>query len=329
VAWPPPYRLGACDPAVRDARLLSADAAGDSVESVTAELGESYAWCRALHRSYGRSYYLATRMLPAWKRPHVHALYGFARYTDEIVDHTGAESAAERAVRLRGWTDRLLAALDGAPAADPILPALLHTIDMFDLDLADFTAFLRSMAMDLTVTEYPTYAALLSYMDGSAAAIGTLMLPSLGSPDRALAREPARQLGLAFQLTNFIRDVSEDLDRGRIYLPREDLARFGVTPADLRQKQATGPIRALIAFEIGRARWHYAHAAPGILMLDPSSQSCIRAAYLLYGGILTEVERAGHDVFRCRATVPVRRRLAILGRCLLTPAGEPMAAVPG
>lgn len=322
-------RLGACGPAVRDARLLSAYAGGGSVEAVTVDLAESYARCRALHRAYGRGYYLATRMLPGWKRPHVHALYGFARYTDEIVDHTGAEPTAERAARLHRWTDRFTAAVGGAPVADPILPALLHTIDVFDLDRADFMAFLRSMAMDLTVTEYPTYADLLSYMDGSAAAIGTMMLPILGSPDRLLAREPARQLGLAFQLTNFIRDVSEDLDRGRIYLPREDLARFSVTPADLRQKRATGPIRELIAFEVGRARWHYARAAPGILMLDPSSQSCVRAAYLLYGGILTEVERAGHDVFRCRATVPARRRLAILGRCLLTPAGEPMAAVPG
>ena len=292
-------------------------------------LERSYERCRILHRAYGRSYYLATQLLPPWKRPHVHALYGFARYTDEILDHTGAESTAARAARLRAWGDRFAAALNGNPAPDPILPAVVHTIEEFDLDRADFSAFLRSMAMDLAVTRYGTYAELLSYMEGSAAAIGTMMLPVLGARDRVLAREPARQLGFAFQLTNFIRDVGEDLDRGRVYLPGQDLARFGVSVGELRRKVATEPIRELIAFEVGRARWHYARAAPGILMLDPSSQRCIRAAYLLYGGILGEVERAGYDVFRRRATVPMRRRLAILAQSLLAPAGDPVPVVAG
>lgn len=296
---------------------------------IPAHLAPSYERCRALHRAYGRSYYLATRLLPAWKRPHVHALYGFARYSDEIVDRDSGETTAARAERLRDWTNRCTAALSGATVPDPILPALLHTIDVFGLDRADFVAFLRSMAMDLTVTGYRTYADLLSYMEGSAAAIGTMMLPVLGARDRVLARDPARQLGFAFQMTNFIRDVGEDLDRGRMYLPGEDLARFGVTPDDLRRKTATEPVRALIAFEIGRARWHYARAVPGILMLDPSSQPCIRAAYLLYSGILAEVERAGHDVFRRRATVPARRRLAILAQSVLTPARESVPAVSG
>src|SRR5436309_1005228 len=122
-------------------------------------------------------------------------------------------------------------------------PAVRDTIERFELDRADFTAFLRSMAMDLTITGYPTYDDLLEYMEGSAAAIGTMMLPILGAADRAAAREPARQLGLAFQLTNFIRDVGEDLDCGRIYLPLKDLAEFGVTPDDLRARRATLPIR--------------------------------------------------------------------------------------
>jgi phytoene synthase len=175
-------------------------------------------------------------------------------------------------------------------------------------------------------------------MDGSAAAIGTMMLPilgvsrgsdqlSLGTRDRA-AREPARQLGLAFQLTNFIRDVGEDLDRGRIYLPLKDLAEFGVSPSDLAARVATGPVRDLIAYEVGRARRHYARAAPGIPMLAPSSQACIRAAFRLYGGILDEVVRAGFDVFSRRATVPNRRRLAVAAACLLTPPGRPVA-LPG
>jgi phytoene synthase len=296
--------------------------------SLSPRLVESYERCRRLHREHGRTYYLATRLLPRWKRPHVHALYGFTRYTDDLVDVVDGASPEERAARLRRWASAFAEALAGGPSDDPVLPAVLHTIDVFDLDRADFAAFLRSMEMDLTVTEYETYDDLLSYMEGSAAAIGTMMLPVLGADDVAVAREPARQLGLAFQLTNFIRDVAEDLDRGRIYLPLKDLADFGVAERDLHARVATGPIRELIAFEVARARRHYARAAPGLAMLAPSSQGCIRAAYRLYGGILDEVVRAGYDVFARRATVPNRRRLAVAAASLLTPPGRPVR-VPG
>jgi len=201
---------------------------------VEADLAGAYERCRTLHKHHGRTYYLATRLLPAWKRRHVHALYGFTRYADEIVDRTEALPPEQRAARLTEWSDRFVAGLRGEPVDDPLLPAVLHTIAVFDLDVADFVTFLRSMAMDLTITSYPTYDDLLGYMEGSAAVIGTMMLPILGTSDRIAAREPARQLGLAFQLTNFIRDVAEDLRRGRVYLPIEDLARFELTPADLR-----------------------------------------------------------------------------------------------
>src|SRR3954454_18429911 len=198
------------------------------------DLTAAYARCRDLNRVHGRTYYLATRLLPAWKRRHVHALYGFARYADEIVDAMDGTTAVERARRLRRWSDRFLAGLAGVRVADPVLPAILHTVEVFRLDRENFAAFLHSMAMDLTVTSYDTYDDLLDYMAGSAAAIGTMMLPVLGPPALAPPREPARQLGLAFQLTNFLRDVPEDLDRGRIYLPLADLERFDVRPSELR-----------------------------------------------------------------------------------------------
>ena len=282
------------------------------------DLSASYELCRLLHRRHGRTYYLATRLLPAWKRRHVHALYGFARYADEIVDAMDGTPAAERARRLRGWSDRFLAGLAGVRVADPVLPAVLHTVEVFRLDREDFAAFLHSMAMDLTVTSYDTYDDLLDYMAGSAAAIGTMMLPVLGAADLAAAREPARQLGLAFQLTNFLRDVPEDLDRGRIYLPLADLERFDVRPSELRRPSRK--TRELIAFEVDRAREHYRRAEAGIAMLDPASQPCIRTAYHLYGGILDEIVAAGYDVCTRRATVPVVKRLAVAARNL---AGTP------
>ncbi|GAB1643694.1 phytoene/squalene synthase family protein [Krasilnikovia sp. MM14-A1259] len=296
------------------------------------DLADAYERCRDLHRHHGRTYYLATRMLPAWKRRHVHALYGFARYADEIVDGTEALPPPERAARLAAWSDSFLAGLRGAPVDDdPLLSAVLHTIAVFDLDLDDFAAFLRSMAMDLTVTSYATYADLLDYMEGSAAVIGTMMLPILGSTDPVAAREPARQLGLAFQLTNFIRDVAEDLDRGRTYLPDAHLAEYGVTRDALCAARAAGratpAIRALIRAECRRARAHYAAAAPGIPLLAPASQACMRTAFRLYAGILDEVAAADHDVFARRATVPHRRRATVAVRCLFTRPGTPLATV--
>jgi phytoene synthase len=302
------------------------------MEAGMGSLAASYERCRQLHRQHGRTYYLATRLLPAWKRRHVHALYGFVRYADELVDGAGSLPVAERAARLNAWSARFLAGLDGSTVDDPLLPAVLHTIRVFDLDLEDFRRFLASMAMDLEVTGYHTYDDLLGYMEGSAAVVGTMMLPILESPDPVAAREPARQLGLAFQLTNFIRDVSEDLDLGRVYLPGADLARFGVTTADLKAAQAAGtasePIRELVAFEVQRARGHYDRAAPGVTMLAPASQGCIRAAYRLYGGILDEVEKLDYDVFARRARVARSRRLAVAVASVLTAAGRPVP-LPG
>jgi phytoene synthase len=278
---------------------------------------ESYGFCREVHRTFGRTYYLATLLLPPWKRRHVHALYGFTRYTDEIVDRLDVSRPAERVAQMRRWRARFAAALAGGPTDHPVLPAVLHTIAVFRLDLDDFEAFLDSMEMDLTVTGYETYDDLLEYMEGSAAAIGTMMLPILGAVDLAAAREPARQLGFAFQLTNFIRDVGEDLDRGRIYLPAKDLADFGVSADDLRSRRATRAVRDLIAFEVGRARAHYAQAAGGISLLAASSRPCIRTAFRAYGAILDEVVRQGYDVFQRRATVSAARKVGMVARSLL------------
>jgi phytoene synthase len=281
-------------------------------------LSAAYERCRQLHARHGRTYYLATLLLPRWKRRHVHALYGFTRYADEIVDDLASSlDRAGQAAALRAWGDRFFAGLHGAPVQDPVLPAVLHTVRAFDLDVTDFERFLDSMAMDLTVTGYRTYDDLLGYMEGSAAVIGTMMAPILESADPPAARTHARQLGLAFQLTNFLRDIGEDLERGRVYLPATDLERFGVTRADLAAPRATPAVAELLAFEVGRAKAHYRAAAPGIGLLAPSSRPCVQVAFDLYGGILDEVEQAGDQVLARRVAVPRHRRLQVAGRHLL------------
>lgn len=290
---------------------------GPSEPDGPATLTASYERCRLLNARHGTSYYLATRLLPAWKRPHVHAMYGFARYADEIVDALGPRlTPAGRAQALAQWGESFFRSLRAGRSDDPVLAAVVHTARSFAISEADIGAFLRSMAMDLTVRSYATYADLLGYMDGSAAAIGTIMLPVLETTDPAAAREPARQLGLAFQLTNFIRDVSEDLGRGRIYLPAADLERFGVTAADLAGPEPSAAVGDLLAFESARARRHYRAAMGGIGLLVPSSRPCILAAMELYGGILDEIERCGYRVLGRRVRLSRRRRAAIFARHL-------------
>jgi phytoene synthase len=269
-------------------------------------LRAAYEQCRRLNAAHGRTYYLSTLLLPPGKRPYVHALYGFARFADELVDDLDSPDPAE----LVAWSDRFLADLARGDSADLISRAAIHTARTWSIPVATFEAFLDSMRMDITVTGYPTYADLERYMNGSAAVIGLQMVPIL-EPTDDRAAEHARLLGEAFQLSNFIRDVGEDLRRGRVYLPQEDLERFGVTRADLAARVVTPPVRELLRFEIARTRDLYERARPGIEMLHPTSRDCIRTAFTLYGGILDAVEDADYQVLDRRVSVPLRRRLRV------------------
>ena len=205
-------------------------------------LDESYALCREFNKRHGTTYYWSTKVLPKVKQHHVHALYAFARYADDIVDEIPSQGGRdvpveERAAALRDFGDRFFADLAARRSDDPVLKAVVHTVRAFDIDTDAFHRFLRSMAMDLTVESYETWDDLLVYVDGSAAVIGEMMLPILEPTDYDVALPHARDLGVAFQLTNFLRDIGEDLDRGRQYIPLEDSRRFGVTldrPAESR-----------------------------------------------------------------------------------------------
>ena len=270
------------------------------------QLRASYERCRRLNADHGKTYYLATLLLPPHKRPYVHALYGFARYADEFVDSLDAPDPD----RLVAWGDTVLADLRRGSSDDPIGAALVDTVRTWDLPLEHFAAFLRSMRMDITVREYPTYEDLADYMYGSAAVIGLQMVPIL-EPLTEEAYPRARALGEAFQLSNFLRDVGEDLDRGRVYLPLEDLDRFGLRRADLERRVVTPAVRELLRFEIARTRELYAYAGEGIAMLHPTSRDCIRTAFVLYGGILDAIERANYQVLDRRVRVPLPRRLRV------------------
>jgi phytoene synthase len=281
------------------------------------DLRASYAECKRLNALHGKTYFLATLLLPKAKRPFVHALYGFARYADEIVDDLASElSVEEKAEALSTWGNTVLADLKKGTSDDHVGRALIDTVKRFDIPHEHFEAFLHSMTMDLTVQEYETYEDLLEYVYGSAAVIGLEMVPILG-PLHNDAYEAAKKLGIAFQLANFIRDVDEDLDRGRVYLPIKELAQFGVTREMLEERVLTPEIIEALKFQIARVRQLKAEAAPGIAMLQATSRPCIEAASTLYCGIVDEVEKIGYDIFNTRAKTSTARRIRVAGAAFI------------
>ena len=277
-------------------------------------LAESYDLCKEFNKRHGTTYYWSTKVLPRAKQRHVHALYGFCRYADDIVDDLGPVPVDTRERALKDFGDRFFADLAAGESRDPVLRAVVDTVTTCKIDEGCFRRFLRSMTMDLTVEKYETWDDLLGYMDGSAAVIGEMMLPIL-EPMNPAAIGPARDLGNAFQLTNFLRDVNEDLDRGRVYIPQEDVRRFGV---DLAERRCTPQFVELMKFEIERCRALYRSADDGLALLPPQSRRSIGAARVLYGRILDKIEGQNYDVFAKRASVSTWEK-AVMVTKLMTP----------
>ncbi len=286
----------------------------DAAGIIDPELRSSYLECKRLNAQHGKTYYLATLLLPKSKRPHVHALYGFARYADEIVDDLASTlTDQQKSDALRRWSDQLLTDIANGRSSDAVGRALVDTVQRFNIPIAYFEAFLHSMAMDLTITQYDTYEDLMEYVYGSAAVIGLQMVHVLGTVDgeKANALPLAEKLGISFQLANFIRDVGEDLERGRVYLPMSELASFGVNREMLERRQISPQIIEALKFQIARVRELQKESDAGIALLSADSQACIRAASELYCGIVDEVEKIDYDIFNHRAKTSTWRRASV------------------
>ena len=282
---------------------------------VDPKLRASYQECKRLNSIHGKTYYLATLLLPPAKRPHVHALYGFARYADEIVDDLASNlTLDEKALLLKKWSNQVLSDIKSGSSNDPIAAALVDTVSRFKIPIAHFEAFLHSMNMDLTVRQYQTYEDLHEYVYGSAAVIGLQMVSVLGtiSPDAVTsANEAAEKLGIAFQLANFIRDVGEDLDRGRVYLPMTELEAHGVNRQMLEERVITPQIKSALKEQIQRVRRLQNESTAGIKLLTPGARECIQAASQLYCGIVDEVEKIDYQIFTKRAKTSNWRRTKV------------------
>ena len=288
---------------------------------MTAKLEAGYRRCAELTRRHGTTYYWGALLLPRAQRRDVFAVYALCRLADDIVDEPDVVQPADTAVPRDGTPAERLAAFRGAffsalargDADEPVMAAIVDSINRRGTDPECFERFFDAMGSDVTQDTWATWPDLRDgYMEGSAAVIGEMMLPVLQplTPD---AQGPARALGQAFQLTNFLRDVGEDLDRGRVYLPQEDLARHG---ADPWLRTVTPAWRAMMAEQVARNRALYAEGQRGLAMLPPAARRCVGTALVLYSRILDRIEEADYDVFAGRLRVPDREKLAVALRAV-------------
>jgi phytoene synthase len=250
----------------------------------------SYGTCRRIARRTARNFYYAFLVMPAEKRRAMCAIYAFMRRTDDLADDAGSLS------QLRAWRAQVEAVFAGDDSSDPILPALADTVRRYRIPHRHFFELLDGAEMDQSVTRYETFEELYRYCYRVASCVGLIVLPVFGYEDDA-ALAPAEACGIAFQLTNILRDVKEDAGMGRIYLPREDLRQFGVTEDDIMNAQFTPQFVELMRFEAGRAREYYRNAQPLLGMISPDSRGTLAVMMGIYGGILDKIERTGFAVF--------------------------------
>jgi phytoene synthase len=245
-------------------------------------------------RRHDPSYYLAVSRLPRERRAAVHALYGFVRGADEIVDGSHpARSPHERRAALDNWEAELERGLASGHSSHEVIAALVHAAAAHELPLRELRAYMSSMRMDCGRLRVQTREELDRYMEGSAASVGRIMAAILGA---ATESERLARLGVAFQLTNFLRDVREDYALDRIYLPAEERERVGVEERDLAAATATPGLKKLIASEVERARELFAESTPALVAAIPSAARGIGFAHGVYASVLDRIERNGFDV---------------------------------
>jgi len=257
--------------------------------------------CRQIHKRYGTTYYYSTLRFPAEIKWRVHGLYAFVRVPDEWVDNPSQLDFVDPRQEIEGWRSQMVKGIKGTRPDHPALRVFCDAVQECGLPVAEAHLFLDAMIMDLDRNRYQTYEDLRDYMRGSAAAVGVLMCHAMGGQTDEDSVHRAKALGEAMQLTNFLRDIREDYDRGRIYLPQEDLSRYGVTEGDIAEGRNNDSFKDLMRFEIERARQLYAYSDPGITRLPAEARKAVLLARILYSQILDRIEDQNYDVFSRRA----------------------------
>jgi phytoene synthase len=278
----------------------------------------SYAAAERVTAEWARSFYFASRFLPADKRRATFALYDYCRHADNLVDHRGDRPAALVRADLAALGAAVRRMHGGACPTDPRWLALWDTLGRYPIPLDSLLALLDGVAMDLDPVAFQDFPTLERYCRLVAGGVGLMLGPMLGAVHDGFSASGVR-LGVAMQLTNLLRDVGEDLDGGRVYLPASELERFGLSRADLEARRVTPAFRGLMQFQIERAR-RYFDAGSRVVQLFPpdGSRLTVRLLQKTYAGILDAIERLDYDVFRARAYVSAPRKLMILGGAIWT-----------
>jgi phytoene synthase len=271
-------------------------------------------YCQEKAARSGSSFYYSFLFLPPEKRRAITALYAFCREVDDVVDECSDPGVAR--AKLAWWRQELAQAFAGNPQ-HPVTRALAPAVRRFNLPLEQFQEIMDGMEMDLSQDRYPDFRSLALYCHRVAGVVGQLSAEIFGYRDHA-TRKYAHELGLAFQLTNIVRDVGEDARRGRIYLPLDEMAQFGVAPADLVQGRESDGFRRLIAAQIARARSHYQQALALLPRRDRASQRPGLVMAAIYRTLLDEIERDGCRVLNQRTTLTPLRKLWIAWKTWVT-----------
>lgn len=279
------------------------------------QLLQSYDYCRTVAKTHAGNFYYSFIVLPAERRRAMHAVYAFMRYCDDIVDEAGTK--ADKQKRLTQWRQALEAAYTGHNGAShPILPAFRDTVLQFEIPKEYFEAVIDGAEMDLTVSDYETFDELYHYCYRVASAVGLVCICIFGFTDER-AIKYAESCGIAFQLTNILRDISEDSEMGRIYLPQEDLQQFSYSEEDIQNKIINEQFIQLMKFEVNRAHQYYNAALPLIPLIHPSSRACLAAMIRIYWRNLKEIERHNYNIFAQRIRLPAWKKLAIAAHALI------------
>jgi phytoene synthase len=286
---------------------------------------ESFAHCRAIARARARNFYYSFLLLPREERDAMCAVYAFMRKCDDIADGdagfdgSGLDdgsreiSSSERTVRLAAWKTAFEAALEGRYGDDRILPAFHHTVDKYRIPPQYCFEMIEGVGRDLAPRRYQTFDELYRYCYQVASVVGLTTIHIFGYESEA-ALPLAEQCGIAFQLTNILRDIPEDADLGRLYLPEEDLARFGLKPEDLLQARTGARFHEFMEFEWARANSYYEEAAPLLGMIRPACRPAFWAMVAIYKGILHRIRRMGYDVFTARPRLTAAEKTWIVLR---------------
>jgi len=289
---------------------------GDPASAMLADpaLERAYRAAERVTAVWARSFYFASRFLPLPKRRAVFALYDYCRHADNLVDARGDRPVAGVRADLRALGHTVAVLHAGAAPRDPRWLALADTLRRYPVPLAPLLELLDGVARDLESVDVPDFPTLAGYCRLVAGGVGLMLGPVLGAPADAFS-EPAVRLGVAMQLTNVLRDVGEDLAAGRVYLPADELRRFGVDRAALEARRVTPEFQALMEFQVARARRYFLDGSRVVpLFPNDGSRLTVRLLQQTYAGILDAIEELEYDVFRTRAYVSARRKLVILGR---------------